>query len=174
MMDFISAHMLRARTHERLKEIAAKASPKRAMDSGAATCQRSGVCCWTRPCDLFPGDEQRIADHLGVAVPELFRSSLVVDNMQDGVGYRVLPRRGQQEGGRYLTSRETFDLDTPCVFLDVEHDNACRIQPVKPQGGAQFVCTLTDAEIKALPHPTWTEEQLAALGWDGDADGGDW
>jgi len=169
-MDFISVHMIRMRTHARLQQIADNASPQRAKVSGAATCQQSGVCCWTRPCDLFPGDERRIAVHLGVTVHELFASSLVVDDIQDGNGYRLLPRRGQQDGGRYLTARETYDIDTPCVFLDVEHGNACKIHEVKPEGGRRFVCTMTDAEIKALPSPKWTEEQLRGIGWDGYSD----
>lgn len=165
--------MLGARNAAALHRIRTTANPQRAVDSGATNCQRSGVCCWQRPCDLFPGDAERMAALLKISPTEVFREYLIVDDLGDGSGLRLLPRREQQTGGRYLTVAETYDIDTPCVFLDVANGNACRVQAAKPHGGARFHCTMAPAEIAALPPPRWTEEQLVAIGWDGERDG-DW
>lgn len=158
----------RAKYGAKLHAIRTNAKPQRATDSGSTGCQRSGVCCWTRPCDLHPGDEEKIATHLGTTTQELFREYLVVDDMDDGKGLRLLPRRGQQSGGRYLTAAETYDADTACVFLDTANGNACKVHAVKPTGGARFVCTMSESEVMAFPAPGWTHEQLSALGWDGE------
>jgi Fe-S-cluster containining protein len=139
---------------------------------GAKGCCRSGVCCWRRPCDLTPGDEVAIAAFLNTTPEALFKESLVVDG--DPHDLRLRPRRVEQEGGKYLTSDQTFDIDTPCVFLDTANRNACRIHPVKPTTGAAFDCTKPE---KYEPEGvTWSREALMGLGWDGstedDSDGG--
>lgn len=172
-MSFFSLFSLLFATNHRhevaerkLRVIIDSADPKPAHLTGAKECQRSGVCCWRRPCELAPGDEQRIADHLGISKHQLFAEYLVVDDAGDG-RLMLVPRRGQQAGGAMLTAEQTYDMDTPCVFLDVANRNACKIHPVKPSVGAAFVCTMTAAERRRLPRPRWNEEQLRELGWDG-------
>lgn len=138
----------------------------RALTQGKTECCRSGVCCWTRPCQLGHDDPERIATHLGITVAELFSKYLVVDEI--GLQLLLLPRRKEQEGGRYLSAAETFDCDTPCVFLG--EDNACQIHDVKPVGGKHFKCW--DPSTGQPPEGVeWTEEALIRLGWDGLRDG---
>lgn len=145
------------------------ANPKPANKTGATTCQRSGVCCWRRPCELHPGDPERLAAHLGISTPDLMRDYLVVDKLDHGVV--LLPRRVQQQGGRYLTVGESYDVETPCVFLDqTSGQNSCRVQEAKPTGGAQWSCTMTPEQMAALHRPAWTLDELRVLGFDGEVD----
>lgn len=141
-----------------------ESSPKAAEDIGETHCCRSARCCWTRPCDLGQGDPEKIAAHLGITPQELFKRDLVVD--EDGAGKLCLrPRRGEQSGGVKLTSDQTFDIDTPCVFLDTKNNNACRIHDVKPQTGREYKCWEHSTNV---PIPTWSEEALKELGWVGE------
>ncbi len=160
-MSFVLADLLRSRYRERMADMERRHPPARA--TGATSCQRSGLCCWQRPCELGPGDPERIAAHLGTSAAALFREYLVVDRFD--LGLCLLPRRTEQEGGRFLRDDETYDVDTPCVFLTAEH--ACRIHDVKPAGGRQFACWLPKTERAALPRYTWTTADLETLGWDG-------
>lgn len=162
------ASMLREQYVHRLKVIAEQANPQPAELSGATSCQRSGLCCWRRPCELHEGDPERIAAFLGITPQELFKEHLVVDSTHGQL--LLVPRRGQQEGGRFLRALETYDVDTACHFLDTENHNACRIHEVKPTGGAIYHCAMSDKEKQALPRPGWSHEALEALGWDGEMD----
>lgn len=152
---------------DKLRQIIASADPRPAYVSGASGCQRSGVCCWRRPCDLVPGDVERLAAHLGITPAETFLEYLVVDEF--GGELRLLPRRGQQAGGHYLTTRETYQIDTPCVFLD---GKTCRVHDAKPTGGARWHCAMSEAETRSLiaSDPKWTHAELVALGWDGETE----
>jgi len=144
--------------------LAHDALPNPASDRGEQSCCRSGRCCWSGPCQLAPADAPKIAAHLGVTVEALFADSLVVDETIDGSALRVMPRREQQGGGRFLSDDETYDVG-PCAFLGA--DNACEIHAVKPAGGAHYKCW--DAATHGEPPGcAWTEEQVKALGWDGD------
>lgn len=155
-----------SRYRNRLVQITKNAKRKPAEElAGVKECQRSGVCCWRRPCDLFSGDVERLAAHLGLTVQETFKQYLIVDQL-DGK-YRLLPRRGEQEGGLFLTAAQTFDIDTPCIFLDTE-DNNCKVHDAKPTGGAHWSCSMSASENAALPKPKWTREDLMSLGWNGE------
>lgn len=154
-------------------QVANSATPRPANMTGATTCQRSGVCCWRRPCELHPGDPERLAAHLGITTQEVIRDYLVVDRLDHGVV--LLPRRVQQDGGRYLSASQTYDIETPCVFLDQSGGpGSCRVQEAKPTGGAQWSCTMTAEQMAALHRPAWTLEELRAIGYEGvlDADDG--
>lgn len=153
--------------HEKLVQITRKASPQPAELAGAATCQRSGVCCWRRPCDLHPGaDVPRLAAFLGLSPAELFRDYLVVDTGPDD-GFRLSPRRADQDGGSFLSASETWSLSAPCVFLE---PGGCRVHAAKPTGGAQWSCAMPKAEQQALANPAWARADLEALGWDGESE----
>lgn len=153
----------------RLNAVVERASPKPASLTGASSCQRSGVCCWRRPCDLFSGDVERLAAHLSLTPPEVFRQYLVVDMLTDSSGrstLRLLPRREHQVGGVFVTAAESWSIETPCVFL--VDGKACRVHDAKPTGGAAWSCSMSAAEVAAMPSPVWTREALTALGWDGE------
>lgn len=156
------------RWQAKYEQIRRSASPRPASESGATECQRSGVCCWRRPCELFPGDVERIADHLEVTPRDVFAQFLVVDEVDGRL--MLVPRRGEQDGGVYLRAEQTYDISTPCIFLDVENGNACKVHAAKPTGGALWTCSMSAAEMAAIPRPAWTREQLIELGWDGDRD----
>lgn len=156
---FIESGSLRQQSRLALAVIQA-ASPT-ASDKRLTECCRSGVCCWRRPGALAADDVPRIAAHLGVTEAELFAQCLVVDGWGDEE--MLLPRRAHQTGGRMIGWRETYDTDSPCVFLDQENDNACRIHEVKPWSCRAFKCW----EGNGPDSPTMTTEELARLGWDG-------
>lgn len=128
---------------------------------GKAECCRSGQCCWRRPGELSADDVPRLAARLGLSPPELFARYLVVDDIRDHLS--LLPRRAGQEGGRMLGWRETYDLDTPCVFLGESGD--CSVHEDKPAACREFRCW-EEAPVPATPLP-WAPEALRALGWDG-------
>lgn len=139
--------------------------PPRAIDRGETSCCRSGRCCWTGSCELSPADVAPIAAHLGISPDALFRDYLVVDDRISEDGLRVMPRRAQQTGGHFLSDAETYDVDAACVFLTAA--NECRIHAVKPAGGAHYQCWNEDTH-GSPPGCVWTEDQVRALGWDGD------
>lgn len=138
----------------RLSVISSTASPRPAHEIGETECQRSGVCCWRRPCELHAGDVERLADHLGLSPRDVFRLHLVVD--RDHGGYTLVPRRSQQVGGRFLTAEQTWDIDTACHFLV---DGRCSVHDAKPTGGVQWTCSMSVAETDRLPVGRWTRHR---------------
>jgi Fe-S-cluster containining protein len=141
-------------------DIIQKRSPT-AEDQGATSCCRSGFCCWKRPGALEEADIPKIANFLGITEKSLFEEYLVVDRIED---LCLLPRRKEQEGGKMLNWRETYDIATPCVFLDEENGNACKIHDVKPCDCRAFKCWEPDENAKGA---TVSEEKLKEIGWDG-------
>lgn len=146
-------------------QMAHAALPPSAGQRGADACCHSGRCCWSGPCELSPSDPPKIAAHLGVTETDLFARYLVVDESRFRDGFRVIPRRRQWTAGRYLTNAETYDADTPCVFLG--DGNACQIHDAKPAGGVFYKCWDPDTHGEP-PGVEWSKEQVMALGWDGD------
>lgn len=137
--------------------------PPNAEAEGKTECCRSGRCCWSGPCRLAPGDEVALAAHLGMTVQELFQKHLVVDSTEGG--FVVMPRRAEWEGGHYLTDDETYDANTPCVFLTPD---GCQVHDAKPTGGRYYKCWDNSTHKTTPPGCTWTREQVEALGWDGE------
>lgn len=135
-----------------------------AENLGKKECCRSGVCCWRRPAALSKEDVERIAAKLNLTPQEFFKAYLVVDEIQGRLC--VALRRKLQDGGRFLPWRETYSIDTPCVFLG--EGNACDVHDYKPTSCATFKCwdesTSGDDDIH---RPKWTREEVIALGWDG-------
>lgn len=134
-----------------------------ARKQGKTECCRSGLCCWRRPGQLLPGDEIAMAQHLNITVEQLFEEYLVVDVIH-GVTC-LLPKRKGQEGGRMLGWRDTYKIDTPCVFLDTENNNACKVHEVKPAACKGYQCWVdNDAKVEDF---AFSEERLRDMGWDG-------
>ena len=146
---------------DRLEKLERKAST--AFKQEKKRCCRSGLCCWRRACSLAPGDEVKLAEFLDLTVRELFHEYLVVDTDSDE-HLTVRPRRVEQMGGCYLTEDQTYDIDTPCIFLDTEKNNACKVHKVKPTEGRLIGCWMVEKDI---PIPSWTRKQIIALGWNG-------
>lgn len=132
-----------------------------AKHQGKNECCKSGVCCWRRPGALAPEDIPILAKYLNITEQELFKQFLVVDEI---TGYRVLlPKRVSQEGGRMLSCDETYDIDTPCVFLDTK-DNSCKVHKVKPIACKNFKCW--EPKEPDL-FPEISDQKLSELGWNG-------
>ena len=160
-MSIVDRIVAEGRYHRRLKVLQNELKPAR--ERGKVGCCKSGFCCWQRPCELAPEDVPRIAAHLEVTPQALFEDWLVVDELANGLA--LLPRRRGQQGGRYLSADETWDISSPCVFLTSE--NLCEIHPVKPAGGRAFECWNPSTYTTHTPGTTWKSEDLKALGWDG-------
>jgi Fe-S-cluster containining protein len=64
-----------------------------------------------------------------------------------------------------MIGEETYDLHSPCVFLNAA-DNSCDVHADKPAVCAAFRCW--DAAANHLTMlPRWTRAELTELGWDG-------
>ena len=142
-------------------------------DMNQSECKKCSYCCWMKPCNLSTEDFEKMANHFGISKKELFKKYLVVDDAQAKHGeYTVTPIRKewQKYAGTYLPSHATFDIDTPCVFLD-EKTKLCSLHnDAKPYGGEMHKCWEEDKhEI-----PSFTREFLIEeLGWDGNTDESD-
>ena len=144
-----------------------EAEPQRAVDQGKTSCCRSGLCCWQRPGQISKTDIVRMAAHAGQSVQDFFREKCVVDtNAREGLTVR--PRRKGQEGGRYLSASDTYDIETPCLFLDTEHQNACLMQEAKPTECATSGCWQETNGEECDEIEPWTREEIVALGWNGE------
>ena len=135
---------------------------------GKGACCSSANCCWRRPGGLEPDDVPKIAKFLGITKRELFSTLLVVDEL--GEERVLLPARAHQVTmgltGIFLPWRETYSLESPCVFLDEQ--NKCKIHEVKPKQCREFECWNPE---RANGEPVgWTVKQLKSLGWDGKDD----
>ena len=157
MLAFFESIHLRESFLHSLKVIEAK-NPT-AEKQGKGECCRSGVCCWRRPGSLSKEDVQPLAEKFGLTPKEFFKEYLVVDDIH---GKTLLPRRKHQGGGEMLGWRETYSLESPCVFLN--EDNSCQVHEVKPKTCRDFRCWEKDNQADTV---IWSEEDLMELGWDG-------
>ena len=156
----VESWSLRDKFAQRLNVI--QAEHPTAKDTGASQCCRSGVCCWRRPGALDQSDVANIADAFGATPRKLFSEYLVVDEI-NGI-LCLLPRRKHQSGGEFIHWKETFSIESPCVFL--ADGNACEVHEVKPIVCREYRCW--EEQTGGNAHmPEWTREELIALGWDG-------
>lgn len=123
-----------------------------------------GFCCWKAPGELNAEDLDRLSKHFGLTPQEFFKRYTIVDKSTVVTDYMLRLKRTHWDGGRMTTCEETFEVNTPCVFLDVDNGNKCKVHEVKPAVCAHFQCW---NKLKELDIPNWTREQLTALGWDG-------
>lgn len=134
-----------------------------AIDQGKSECCKSGNCCWRAPGELTKEDLARLAVEFKMSEGEFFKSYCMVDAYDDGLILR-LSRSQYTERGRMTTARETYDIESPCVFLDTKNGNSCKVHAVKPEICREYKCW----EQKEQPlMPYWTQDDLVALGWDG-------
>jgi Fe-S-cluster containining protein len=120
-------------------------------------------CCWQRPCSLSKDDVKNISLFLKISEKELFEQYLVVDEIKRKL--LILPRRVEQEdvAGEYLQFDRTYDIDSPCIFLD--SNNLCKIHDVKSKQAKSFKCWEEESEEDDFAE--WIEEDLINLGWSG-------
>lgn len=112
---------------------------------------------------MTASDAKAIAAYLGITPEELFEKYLSIDRYNGNL--ELFPKKVSWRAGRFITDDNTWDASTPCIFLDVENDNACKIHEVKPKGCRDFKCWEKDGaptEVAAM-----SEKFLLSLGWDG-------
>lgn len=136
-----------------------------AVKIGEEKCQKCGLCCWVRPCDISEKDIPKIAKFLKVSEQDLFKNYLIVDKINSTLC--ILPRRVEQEdiAGTFISYDRTYDLDSPCIFLS--EDNTCKIYPVRPQGAKEAFCWTPVDKYKPIE---WPKSAILELGWDGEGD----
>lgn len=140
-----------------------------ADERGAKKCQRCGLCCWIRPCALTQADLAALAQHHNLGPKDFFARYCAVDTRADNELSVILLRANEQhQGGRYLTTQQTWSLDAPCIFLREEKGVcSCAAQDVKPEEGRACKCWLRADKAMST---RWTKAELMALGWDGHTD----
>lgn len=155
--NWIEADILREQFINRLNQIKTKQVP--ANEQGKTECCHSAICCWRRPGELEEADIKPLADHLGVTKQQLFQQYLVVDKWGDDL--KLVPRRKHQTGGVMLDWRETYSLESPCVFLTDQ--NKCAVHEVKPVACRNFKCWEKQDKMEYGV----SKAKLLELGWDG-------
>jgi hypothetical protein len=113
-------------------------------------------------------DFENMANHFKITKNELFKKYLIIDTAHAKVGeFTVTPIRRQWKkyAGKYLPADATFDIETPCVFLDEISKKCILHNKAKPYSGKMHKCW----EENEYDIPSFTEMFLQnELGWDGD------
>ena len=125
-------------------------------------CRKCSFCCWRRPGLLDKNDVVSISKFLGITKQRLFNDYLVIEYVGFGNSYCLLPRRKEQSdiAGELISSDRTFDIGTPCIFLE---NKLCKINKVKPIHCRHCGCW-KDSKIDYIG---WSKKDLIELGWDG-------
>lgn len=128
-------------------------------------CNQCTHCCWKRPGEFAgPANLAEAAALLEITPEAFFKEYCVVDDIHGRI--TVVPRRVEQAdiAGTFIAASRTFDIDTPCVFLSTESKD-CKLHAAKPQACAEFKCWKPDPSQEVCG---WSEDDIKALGWDGD------
>lgn len=109
--------------------MAKRVSLKTIPDAPECTCAGCRNACATKPGWMVPGDAERIAAHLGLPLPELFRTKLAVDwweaDEDAPLTFVLAPAiKGEATGAEYPGNPQGR-----CVFFKNER---CSIHAVKP------------------------------------------
>lgn len=103
----------------------------------SGTCEVCQSACRFKPGWLVPGDAERIADHLGLSLVELFETKLAVDWWEEWKGrddvFLLAPALvGEDAGAEYPGNPKGT-----CTFYA---DGLCTIHEVKPFECREYVC----------------------------------
>ncbi len=144
-------------------------------DTNQMECKKCSFCCWMRPCNLAKDDIEIMSKHFNITPFELFKKYLVVDTVlvSGDNSYSLTPIRKEWDcyAGSFLPSSATFDINTPCVFLN-EKTKECKLhEKAKPHGGRQHKCWDKQNEADQSLYSFKREELEELVGWDGDVDG---
>lgn len=131
--------------------------------AGLTECNKCTLCCWRRPGAFKDIEEVTAAAALmDMTAQNFFKEYCVVDELASGLC--VMPRRVEQDDvkGTFLQADRTFDISTPCVFLNEKTGN-CGIHDSKPDSCRTFECWVPDSGSM----PVWSEADVKTLGWNG-------
>lgn len=135
------------------------------------SCNRCTYCCWIKPCNLVKEDVEILANHFNITPKELFETYLVIDTAGVDYGkFTLTPIREEWKvyAGSFLPSNATYDLDTPCIFLNKEEKKCSLHDTAKPKGGKEMECWNQEKEYSNYG---FTKAELKELvGWDGNED----
>jgi Fe-S-cluster containining protein len=118
-------------------------------------CNGCKKACTVKPGWMLPGESEKIADHLGIPLKELFDRFLLVDyymNYKEGHRYLLSPAL---KGGVPGTMTPSDPRGT-CIFYD-EKTEHCQIHPVAP-----YECRMYDHDRDnsvIQERHKWTAEQ---------------
>lgn len=104
----------------------------------SGTCHKCVGACSHKPGQFLPGEAERVAEHLGISLEELFRTKLGVDwweaDEKFPLTFVLAPAVVGSEPG------QEYDANPRgrCVFLSDE--DQCTIHPVKPHECAAWWC----------------------------------
>lgn len=121
------------------------------------TCVTCSNACTYKPGWFLPGEAERVADHLGLSLDEVFRTKLAVDYGEGDEPIFVLsPATVNNEPGEEFP----YDPRGRCVFFG--DDGHCQIHAVKPHECRAYIHTQSkddvDVRHKAIAQ-AWTDHQ---------------
>jgi Fe-S-cluster containining protein len=131
-------------------------------------CSRCGYCCWLSPPRLTKADLTRAAEHESLTEAEFFARYCVVNEIPpdfDKLAPQIRRANWRYLAGMYLPAVQSYDLDSPCVFL--RRGKRCGLNAAKPAECAGFCCWVDGHNGYAKVYEAWTDAELRALGWDG-------
>jgi Fe-S-cluster containining protein len=118
-----------------------------AGDNGVSCCGR-GRCCENNPGWFAPGEVEKAAEHMGLAVADFVNQYLVINSIQLAdvpgtptvevfVPTKVDGKGRPLEGAGRRSSRVYQFMKGPCVFY---RDRRCGIHPVRPAECRAYFC----------------------------------
>lgn len=128
-------------------------------DSG--TCSTCVGACVKKPGWFAPGQAERVANHLGISLVELFKTKLSIDWWEEDhrLDHTVFVLSPAVQGG---STGGEFDGDPHgrCIFLE---GNRCTIHAVKPFECAEFWCGDTyDGNRHLDAAKAWDSDEVQA------------
>lgn len=114
--------------------------------------------CHESPGWFAPGQAERVAEHLGVTLEELFRDKLVVEYWAGGIDDHATDIHVLAPANYASTSGEKAEFSkmrARCVFLD--NEGLCSIHPVKPKE-----CALSHHNMDQDAYLAWRKDNVRA------------
>lgn len=116
-----------------------KELPLSAFEVKGNECTRCSFCCWVKPCKLSKDDVIAMSEKFGISPEDLFRTYLIIDidNQEGNMCITPIRKNNRKYAGTLITSKNSFNVDAPCVFLK---EKQCTIQDLKPEGAKRYKC----------------------------------
>lgn len=143
---------------------------KPAYTRNARECVNCHFCCWVRPPFLTKDDLKRLGTAQQMSPEVYFKNYCVVDNINQMQGIVLIRKNQKQYAGKWLPCNETYNIASPCYYLD--DVTGCQIHSIKPKMCKSALCTHSDKEkrdiLNDLSDRDWSDSELNKLGWSGE------